>query len=89
MALMTQLKSSSAACRRAAALVVAEGVLEDADALSGVDERVETSSCEAEGGIVADPDWAGVGVPTWLTPLTSMSSSLGRESASATTLAFP
>ena len=41
MALMTQPKSSSAACRRAAALEVVDGVLDDAAALEGADEGVE------------------------------------------------
>ena len=55
------------------------------EASEGVDEGVDG----AQGGIVAGPGWSEAGVPSWPMLLTSRSSSLGRESASATTLAFP
>ena len=101
MALITQPRSSTAFWRRvAASLGAVEGVV-SAAALRGADERVVDAAAstgadesvdggdKAQGGIVADPGRSGIGVPAWPRALTSASSSLGRESASATTLALP
>ena len=81
---MTHPRSSTAFWRRVTASFGADERVVDAAASTGVDERVE-----AQGGIVADPGVSGIGVPAWPRALTSASSSLGRERASATTLAFP
>ena len=94
-ALTTQPRSSRAIWRREdASFESDEGVedaveVADADALAEIDERVEDGEVVTQEGIVAAPGGSGVGVPASLTELTSTSSSLGRESASATTLAFP
>ena len=89
MALITQLKSSTASLRREAASFEVDEAVEDADASTGVDEGVDVGDGGAQAEIVADPGVSGIGVPVWLTELTSTSSSFGRESASATTFAFP
>ena len=89
MALITQLRSSTASLRREDASFEVDGAVEDAAASTEVDEGVEVGNGGAQAGIVADPGMSGIGVPIWLTELTSTSSSFGRESASATTFAFP
>ena len=91
MAFMTQPRSSMAIWRREAASLGADGIVGDAAASTGADEEFEDEVDDAgtQAGIVAAPGGSGVGVPAWLIVLTSASSSLGRESASATTFAFP
>ena len=102
MALTTRPRSSTASWRRVAASLGAdedvEGAaastgadedVEDAAESTGADEGVEECGSEAQVGIIADPGWSGIGVPDWLTAATSTISSLGRESASATTFALP
>ena len=85
MALMTHERSSLAALARAAALELLDEAVGDADS-----DGVES---EGPGEIIDAPDGPGGAVSTWLetsrTLLTSESSSLGRERASATTLALP
>ena len=81
MALMTHERSSLAAWARAAAEELDDEVVEDA-----VGEGFWFSR---QGEIVDAPGWSGDVVSACSAALTSASSSLGRERASATTLALP
>ena len=92
MALITHVRSCRAASARAAADEASDEGVGDAD--------VEGEKFGAQDEIVGVPDVAGDAVSTWLAVPglfdegvemlpTSPSSSLGRESASATTFAFP
>ena len=81
MALTTQVRSSLAACARAAALEFDDEGVEDAD-----DEGFWLLR---QGEIVDAPERSGDVVSACSVALTSVNSSFGRERASATTLALP